>query len=248
MRVTTWNCYRGKTVDRGLALLAPLRADLVTLQECVRPKGESTSVIWRDTHREDVAAETVSESCEGTSVIWRGSDRDPQAGTAVVSTQAALRLEAINIPNLHSTVVPVRVHAPQPFVFVGVWTHPPYNSVAWEAMSACVDRSDGLPVVAAGDFNSSPGVQGQKTASTEFLKRMQCELGLISTYHHLSGEDYGSETRASYYFQWKESAPFHLDYCFVPEGWKDRLEGVEVGTFEDWPESDHRPLTVDLKD
>ena len=67
-----------------------------------------------------------------------------------------------------------------PFVFVAVWTHPPYNSVPWEAMSACVAASDGLPVVAAGDFNSSPTVQGQKTASTEFLKRMQCELGLIS--------------------------------------------------------------------
>ena len=248
MRVTTWNCYRGKTVDHSLELLAPLHADLVTLQECVRPRGESTSVIWRDTGHEDAVAETVFESREGTSVIWRGTDRDPQAGTAVISTQAAVRLEAINIPNLHPTVVPVRIAAPQPFVFVGVWTHPPYNKVAWEAMSACDAASDGLPVVAAGDFNSSPSVQGQKTASTEFLKRMQCELGLISAYHHFSGEDYGSETCASFYFQWKESAPYHLDYCFVPEGWKNRLAGVEVGTFEDWPQSDHRPLTVDLKD
>ena len=248
MRVTTWNCYRGKAVDRCLALLAPFQADLVALQECARPKGEGTSVIWRDTHREDAVAETVSKSSTGTSVIWRGTDRDPQAGTSVVSTKAGLRLEAINIPNLHPTVVPVRVHAPRPFVFVGVWTHPDYNKVAWEAMSACVAASDGLPVVAVGDFNSSPSVQGQKTASTEFLQRMQCELSLISAYHHRSGEDYGSETRASYYFQWKESAPFHLDYCFIPEGWKGRLAGVEVGTFEDWPQSDHRPLTVDLND
>lgn len=248
MRVTSWNCYRGKAVDRGLALLAPLRADLITLQECGRPEGEGASVIWRDTGHADGVAETVSESCEGKSVIWRGTDRDPQAGTAVVSTQAAWRLEAVNIPDLHPTVVPVTVHAPQPFVFVGVWTHPPYNKVAWEAMSYCVDKSGGLPVVAAGDFNSSPGVLGQKTVSSEFLKRMQRELGLISAYHHLSGEAYGSETRASYYFQWNESAPFHIDYCFVPKGWKNRVAGVDVGTFEAWPQSDHRPLTVDVKD
>ena len=200
-------------MDRSLALLAPLRADLVTLQECRQPDGESTSVIWRGT--------------------------DPHQGVAVVSTQAALRLESLNIPSLHSTVVPVVVHAPQPFVFVGVWTHPPYNAVAWEAMSACV---------AAGDFNSSPSVQGQQRRSLRFLKRMRDELGLVSVYYHLSGEAPGVETSASYYHLWKESAPFHLDYCFVPERWVDRLAGVDVGTFAAWPHSDHRPLTVDLQD
>ncbi len=221
MRVTSWNCSRGADVDRFLALLAPLRADLVTLQECRRPDGESTSAIWRGT--------------------------DPHQGVAVVSTQAALRLESINIPSLHPTVVPVVVHAPQPFVFVGVWTHPPYNAVAWEAMSACVAAADGLSVVAAGDFNSSPGVKGQERASSQFLQRMRDELGLVSVYHNLSGEDPGVETRATYYHLRNESAPFHLDYCFVPEGWVDRLAGVEVGTFAAWNQSDHRPLTVDLK-
>ena len=43
-------------------------------------------------------------------------------------------------------------------------------------------------------------------------------------------------------------APFHLDYCFVPEAWVDRLTGVEVGSFAAWPQSDHRPLTVDIDD
>ena len=55
-------------------------------------------------------------------------------------------------------------------------------------------------------------------------------------------------TRASYYHHWNESAPFHLDYCFVPEEWVDRLTRVEVGSFAAWPQSDHRPLTVDIDD
>ena len=33
----------------------------------------------------------------------------------------------------------------------------------------------------------------------------------------------------------KEAQPFHIDYCFVPEAWVDRLTGVEVGSFADWP-------------
>ena len=72
-------------------------------------------------------------------------------------------------------------------------------------------------MVAAGDFSSSPGVQGQQRDSQRFLQRMRDELGLVSAYHHLSGEVPGAETRASYYHQWNEFDPFHIDYCFVPE-------------------------------
>ena len=220
MRVTSWNCSRSADVSLRLSLLAPFRSDLITLQECRRPAIDSASVIWRGT--------------------------DPSKGVAVVSTEAALRLEFVETPSLHPTVVPVLVLAPQPFVFVGVWTHPPYNAVAWAVMTTCVAAADGLPVVATGDFNSSPGVQGQQPDSQRLLQRMRDELGLVSAYHYLSGELPGAETRTSCYHHWNESAPFHLDYCFVPEEWVDRLIGVEVGSFAAWPQSDHRPLTVDI--
>ena len=221
MWVTSWNCLCGDVSDR-LSELAPLRADLITLQECRRPAKDSASV------------------------IWRGFDTLPHQGVAVVSTEAAWGLEFVEISELHPTVVPVLVQAPQPFVFVGVWTHPDYNEVAWAAMEACVAGANGLPVVAAGDFNSSPRVQGQERASQRFLQRMRDELGLVSAYHHCSGESHGEETRASYYHGKKEANSFHIDYCFVPEVWVDRLTGVEVGRFADWSQSDHRPLTVDI--
>ena len=221
MRVTTWNCWRwGAEIEGFLALLGPLGGDLVALQECRRPAAEDPSVSWRGTH--------------------------PLKGAAVVSTSPALPIEAIEIPSLHPTVVPVVVQAPEPFVFVGVWTHPPYNPVAWKAMTACVAAADGMPVVAAGDFNSSPSVVGQERASPRFLQRMRDELGLVSAYHHFHGEAPGAETRATHYFLFNESRPFHLDYCFLPETWLGHLAGVEVGSFAAWPQSDHRPLTVDL--
>ena len=222
MRVTTWNCSRGKDVDEFVALVVPLHADLVALQECRRPAGDDASVIWRG--------------------------EDPHQGAAVVSTSPTLPIQPIEIPSLHPTVVPVVVQAPEPFVFVGVWTHrrPTYNAVAWEAMTTCVDAADGLPVVAAGDFNSSPGVQGQERSSAQTLQRMRDELGLVSAYHHLTGEAHGEETRATYYHQWNESRPFHIDYCFLPETWASRLTEVSVGSYVDWPRSDHRPLTVEF--
>jgi len=228
MRVTSWNCQhlfgRGKDIDRCMGLLSRLDADLVTLQECRR----------RDAH--------------DPSIIWRGENDD--LGTAVVSTSASLPIERIEIPGLHPTVVPVVVHAAEPFVFVGVWTHEPFNKVAWDAMAACEAAADDLdlPMVAAGDFNSSPCVQGQERASREFLGRMRDELGLVSAYHRFHDVDPCDEPHATYYHQRKKDKPFHIDYCFVPETWADRLTGVEVGTFEEWRESDHRPLTVDIAD
>ena len=133
-------------------------------------------------------------------------------------------------------------------MFVGVWTHEPFIKVAWEAVTACADEAKrrGLPVVAAGDFNISQCVVDQKHKAPQFLEGMRDKLGLVSAYHHSTREAHGEETRATYYHLRKESDPFHIDYCFLPETWMDRLTGVEVGTFEEWPESDHRPLTVDI--
>ncbi len=219
MRVTTWNRPRAD-IEESLGLLKQLEADLVALQECRRPDGSDASVVW--------------------------CGDSPLQGSAVVSTSAALPIEPIDIPGLHRTVVPVIVQAPQPFVFVGVWTHPPYNEVAWAVMNSCVDAADGLPVMAAGDFNSSPGAVDQAPESKLFLQGMRDELGLVSAYHHFTGEAFGEETRATYYHQWNEPNPFHIDYCFVPEAWLGRLTGVEVGSFGDWPQSDHRPLTVEF--
>ena len=221
MRVTTWNRPRAEIQD-SLDLLTPLGADLVALQECRRPDGDSPSVIWRGEYE--------------------------RQGAAVVSTSEALRIEPLEIPSLHRTVVPVVVQAPEPFVFVGVWTHRPFNEVAWAAMTACKMEADdlGLPMVAAGDFNSSPGVSGQERESPRFMERMRDELTLVSAYQHFTREAHGEETRATYYHGRKESNPFHIDYCFLPETWMDRLTRVEVGSFADWPRSDHKPLTVDL--
>ena len=177
------------------------------------------------------------------SVIWRGAD--PKQGAAVIS-RSDLELEPLDIPSLHSTVVPVVISGPAPFLFVGVWTHPPYNEVAQASMMACTDAAGGLPVVAAGDFNSSPAVQGQRQESLWFLQWMQGELGLVSAYHQYSGEAPGEETHPTYYHRWAESAPFHIDYCFVPESWISCLSRVDIGSYAGWRQSDHRPLTVDV--
>ena len=70
---------------------------------------------------------------------------------------------------------------------------------------------------------------------------------LVSSYHTFYGEQQGKETRPTYYLLWNEKKPYHIDYCFIPDGWVNRLKNVEIGNYLDWKDySDHRPLIVDI--
>ncbi len=73
-------------------------------------------------------------------------------------------------------------------------------------------------------------------------------LGLVSAYHAFYEEAHGQETRPTYYFQWKEAKPFHLDYCFIPKAWVPDLRKVSVEPYERWKaHSDHRMITVEVE-
>lgn len=244
---------------------ADLGADLVTLQECRRPDGDGTKkIIWQYSDPNqcvDEVSTQVSLQMDRANkvthrVIWQGIHASRNGGVAVVSTQAALQMEFVKIPFLHRTVVPVHVRAPEPFLFVGVWTHPEpsYPKVAWEAMSACAQEANkrGLPLVAAGDFNISRLVTGQEKTAPKFVECMEDELELVSAYHHhYYKEEHGDEKRATYYHEWKECKPFHIDYCFVPKVWCKDKNNIQARV-EPFPafkkQSDHRPITIEIKD
>ena len=260
MRITSWNCQYGKVED-CLKILKThgADADLVTLQECSRPDRAGTNIIWEYTDSSQcldvVSTQRSQQTNPHREVIWQGIQAVSNGGVAVVSTNAKLRMEFVKIPSLHRTVVPVVVHAQEPFMFVGVWTHaePSYAKVAWEAMFACAHEADKwkLPLVAAGDFNVWPGLKTPKAAreSSKFLQCIRDKFGLVSAYHHHPRRQKAGREKCFTHFHKREQCnPFHIDYCFVPEGWLSRLDGVRVGSFQAWKEeSDHCPLTVKLK-
>jgi exodeoxyribonuclease-3 len=100
--------------------------------------------------------------------------------------------------------------------------------------------------VLMGDFNCNAS-HGNGKHWADLAKRLE-PLGLVSAYHQFFGEAFGAETGPTHFFQGKESRLFHLDYCFVPAAWTQRVEKVDVGTHGDWSKhSDHAPLTVDLR-
>ena len=228
LRIVTWNC--GMALARKAPSLLALRPDIAVVQECSK---KSVDVI----------------SSHGFSGLWFGAD--PNKGLAVFCS-THFKVQAVD-KVFGKWVIPVRVCGAVDFNLLAVWACPVGTKRAdnyiGEVHRCLVQHGDwfsNAPVVAAGDFNSNS--QWDKShpgrSHTEVVRLFEGH-GLISAYHTHQGEKQGAETRPTYYFYRHQDKPFHIDYVFVPRGWK--LKSVEVGSFREWGQlSDHVPVVVDV--
>ena len=101
-----------------------------------------------------------------------------------------------------------------------------------------------------GDFNSHSRFDGkQRPNHTTLHQRLRDDFGMVSAYHQAKERDGATGAEApTYYHYWSQDNPFHLDYCFLPTLWVNRLGSVQVGGYDEWKHlSDHRPLVVEIK-
>lgn len=220
MRIVSWNCC-GKDVDIRLQNLAPLKADLVCLQEC---KGERSSV--------------------GSVVL---SQRSSYRGIAVwVKDEYSIAESTTNLMAPHHVRATVTKYGS--FNVIGIWTHkePTYPKCLKAVLDAYSDIHQ-TPTVVVGDFNSHPKFDKSNRSYThnDLVSDLN-QLGLVSAYHHFYRCQPGNESHHTYFHQRKQHQPFHIDYCFVPESWAHNIESVTVPDFDEFSSSDHRPLIVDL--
>jgi hypothetical protein len=227
MRLATWNCCRG-VYEKKAALLQVLDADVAVIQECARPKTESESLLW--------------------------FGDNPRQGLAVVAGGDYRLRRVRKARSVPKYVVPVEVTGPHSFLLFAVWTKTDQDHCYVEAAVRAVHLYRKLiasgPAVFIGDVNSNVIWDSQHPADRNHtaLVNQLSALGLVSAYHSFFDEAHGKETRPTYYFHWKETRPYHLDYCFIPKAWAPALRDVSVGSYETWKShSDHRPLMVDLE-
>lgn len=228
MRLVTWNCCRGP-LEKKAALLESLSPDIAVLQECARPASES-------------------ESC-----LWFG--HNPRQGIAVVAREP-YRLRRIEPrPRVPRYIVPIAVTGPVAFTILAVWSKggQAYSYVEAVIRAARMYRPliETSPTVLLGDLNSNVFWDSEHKPGWNHsaLVALLAKMNLVSAYHEFRREDHGRETKPTYYFLWKEDRPYHLDYCFLPREWMQRVCRVEIGSYEDWKShSDHRPLLVDIAD
>ena len=102
--------------------------------------------------------------------------------------------------------------------------------------------------VLAGDLNSNRIFDRRHLPRnhTTLVARL-AGLGLFSAYHEHFGEAQGAETRPTQFQYRHQHRPFHLDYVFLPNEWRPRLQAVEVGLPALWlAHSDHMPVVIDV--
>lgn len=230
MRLVTWNARRG-SFSRKAPLIDHLQADVAVVPEIAAP------------------------ACESPQTLWFGEN--PNQGMAVIAKAPYTLRRLPELPNTPKYVVPIAVDGPRSFLLFAVWTlgeKPlPYVQAASTAIDMYASAFSSSQVVMMGDFNSNAIWNKQHPATLNhaaMVKRL-LQHNLVSAYHHNRSLDYGTEPKSdhTFYLYGHEDKSFHIDYCFLPNTWAEKIEQVVIGNYPDWREhSDHRPLLVSLRD
>jgi exonuclease III len=228
MRLVTWNAARGKFAAKA-PLLSELDGDIAVIQEVAPPVDADPRI------------------------LWFGSG---QQGVAVIAREPYRITPLPVIEGVPSYVVPVAVDGPSgEFVLFAVWTIDSKPLQYVRSLATAIDLYSEIfrskSAVVAGDFNSNAIWDTRHPAHlnhSSVVSRLKGH-GLISAYHHLRDENHGEESEKTFHLYRHEDKAYHIDYCFLPAAWSDRLSRAEIGLYEDWRvHSDHRPLLVELID
>ena len=181
-------------------------------------------------------------------MAWFGAN--PRQGVAI-TVRAPYHIHAEPGRGQSQSMFAARVLGPIEFTVVAVWAQqePSYSEALRLGIRVYSDLLANGPCILVGDFNSSVAwdTKHGRADHRELESRLRQDFGLVSAYHAATGEEPGHESRPTHFWRWQKQAAFHLDYCYIPEGWLPDLERVAVGSYEEWADSsDHRPVIVDV--
>lgn len=220
MRFVEWNCCEGFASD--LPALLELGCDLAVLCE-VPEMPPPVNLIDPE-------------------IDWHWAGRYPRKGLAIASfggplTRGAERIGAGSFTVSAETKAGIGI--------LGIWTCPPrgssYGAQARATIDTYADWLRDTPSIVAGDVNVAPrGIEDTRTGVLRALFADLDALGYRSVYHHYFGEEYGAETRATYFHRRRPAEPFHIDFVFLHQDLLPQVRAVEVGTYERWGRSPQR--------
>jgi endonuclease/exonuclease/phosphatase (EEP) superfamily protein YafD len=183
-------------------------------------------------------------------VPWRGDSEHKGLAVSAVGKGWSGQ-EVPLLPDTPISVLPVVVSGPVTLTVVGVWTQkvPTYTEHLLNGLAAIKPVLPAGPLVVMGDFNNHPRWDNPATPHRNHAAIVQAlgdDFGLVSAYHHFHGVEHGSDSHPTLFFQFDQNRPYHIDYIFVPREWVRHITRVVVGSYDDWKDSDHRPLSVTL--
>jgi len=230
MRLISWNCkmaYRKKA-----KLISGYSPDLVIIPECESTGGETGKN------------------------LWFGNNRNKGIGIFSYSDFELGLHEEYN--PAFKYVIPIKVKGDGlDFNLFAVWamndTEDPRQRYIGKVYTAINYYKKLLecPIIIIGDFNWNAiwdksldyPLHGDLTDTVDVLK----SRGIRSAYHEFFKEDFGAETKPTFFMHHNPNKPYHIDYCFMSDDFD--ISDVEIGTYNDWKDSrsDHVPLIVTLE-
>ena len=228
MKVISYNTYH--CTQAKIEHILGMEADLFILPEC--------------SSREHVSIPA------GYDMAWCGDDDLPEKGLGVV-WKRHLSVHIVQEYRKIKHFMPLMVDGAglQKFVLASwptVWKeNKTYPQLLLEALKEYSFYLDRFPSIVVGDFNCYVGQSGVKKSTGTFEDSIVLmeKHGLRSMYHELTGESFGKESTATFYWHFNQEKPLFLDYAFSSLKPKTFVIG-------EWEReiSDHRPLIIELED
>lgn len=184
-----------------------------------------------------------------TDILWHGANKNK--GLAVFSySDFRLKLLDSHDPEI-KTILPIAVTSKRGnFVLLAIWAYNPsdrdYNYIGqvWKAIHRYENLLKKKSVILAGDFNSNAiwDKLNRKTNHSMVLEKL-ASLNISSIYHKYLNMSQGLELHPTFFLYRHQDKPYHLDYCFASVDFINKLESMEIGTYDQWSAySDHCPL------
>ena len=135
------------------------------------------------------------------------------------------------------------------FILIAAWptlvpdAKKTYPQILLECLKDYQEYISQYPTMICGDFNCYIGQTGvaKKTGTFELCIDFMKSNGLYSLYHERTEEEFGKESKATYYHQFKEDMPFFIDFAFT----NIQVFAYELGKW-DKNISDHCPQMIVL--
>lgn len=235
MKLITWNC-QGAFRNKAEIILS-YRPDILVVQECEHPD----KLFFNSTTQRP------------NDFYWYGNNIHKGIGIFFYSDYKFELLENFN-PEFRY-ILPFRVtgHG-QDITFFAIWAmdnkenhEARYIGQIWLAINYYADLL-GNSTILIGDFNSNKiwdykDRVGNHTAVVDWL----AHKNIFSVYHKHLNQEQGKEKQPTFFLHRNKNKPYHIDYCFASTDIIDRVQNVEIGTYENWIKlSDHLPLIVNF--
>lgn len=105
-------------------------------------------------------------------------------------------------------------------------------------------------LILVGDFNSNKiwDHKGRVGNHSDVVSKLLTH-NIHSIYHSYFKFEQGKDDHPTFFLQRNKNKPYHIDYCFASIEFMNKVQKVEIGTYENWIGlSDHSPLIIDFDD